>query len=161
MTTISNYKKHLKLSKRIKIEKGLEQNNSFRSISKDINEGISTISREVYNRREKEKGNHFNNFNKKCEILNKASFVCNGCPNRKKCKCDKFYYSAENAHNDCLKILVESREGINQTTEEFKNIKKVVKSGIDNGHSFAFIIHNNPDLNVTERNYQENNILGI
>lgn len=164
MTTISNYKKHLKLSERIKIEKGLEQNDSFRSISRDINKGISTISREVYNRREKEKGNHFNNFNKKCEKLNRAPFVCNGCQNRKKCKCDKFFYSAENAHNDYLKTLVESREGIDQTTEEFKNIKKVVKNGIDNGHSFALIIHNNPDLNITERtlyNYQENNILGI
>lgn len=161
MTTISNYKKHLKLSERIKIEKGLEQNDSFRNISRDINKGTSTISREVYNRREKEKGNHFN---KKCEKLNKAPFVCNGCPNRKMCKYDKFYYSAENAHNDYLKTLVESREGIDQTTEEFKNIKKVVKSGIDNGHSFALIIHNNLDLNVTERtlyNYQENNILGI
>lgn len=164
MTTISNYKKHLKLSERIKIEKGLEQNDSFRSISRDINKGISTISREVYNRREKEKGNHFNNFNKKCDKLNKAPFVCNGCPNGKKCKCDKFYYSAENAHSDYLKTLVESREGIDQTTEEFKNIKKAVKTGIDNGHSFALIIHNNPNLNITERtlyNYQENNILGI
>ena len=164
MTTISNYKKHLKLSERIKIEKGLELNLSFRSISKDINKGISTISREIFNRREKEKGNHFNNFNKKCKSTNKAPFVCNGCPNRKKCKCDKFYYSAENAHNDYLKTLVESREGIDQTTEEFKNIKKTVKEGLDKGHSFALIIHNNHDLNITERtlyNYQENNLLGI
>lgn len=164
MTTISNYKKHLKLSERIKIEKGLELNLSFRAISKDINKGVSTISREVFNRREIEKGNHFNNFNKKCEKLNTAPFVCNGCPNRKKCKCDKFYYSAENAHNDYLKTLVESREGIDQTTEEFKNIKKVVKEGIDKGHSFALIIHNNPELDITERtlyNYQENDLLEI
>ena len=130
MTTISNYKKHLKLSERIKIEKG----------------------------------NHFNNFNKKCEKLNTAPFVCNGCPNRKKCKYDKFYYSAENAQNEYFKTLVESREGIDQTTEEFKNIKKIVKDGIDKGHSFALIIHNNPDLNITERtlyNYQANNLLEV
>lgn len=164
MATISNYKKHLKLSERIKIEKGLDLNHSFRTISKDINKGISTISREVFNRREKERGNHFNNFNKKCDKLNNAPFVCNGCQNRKKCKCDKFYYSAENAHNDYLKILVESREGIDQTNEEFKNIKKVVKDGIDKGHSFALIIHNNPDLDITERtlyNYQEKDLFGI
>lgn len=164
MTTISNYKKHLKLSERIKIEKGLELNHSFRTISKDINKGISTISREIFNRREKEKGNHFNNFNKKCEKLNKAPFVCNGCPNRKKCKCDKFYYSAENAQNDYSKTLVESREGIDQTTEEFKNIKKAVQDGINKGHSFALIIHNNPNLDITERtlyNYQEKDLLSI
>lgn len=80
MATISNYKKHLKLSERIKIEKGLDLNHSFRTISKDINKGISTISREVFNRREKERGNHFN---KKCDKLNNAPFVCNGCQNRK------------------------------------------------------------------------------
>lgn len=164
MTTISNYNKHLTLSERIKIEKGLELNHSFRTISKEIKKGVSTISREVFNRREIEKGNHFNNFNKKCEKINIAPFVCNGCPNRKKCKCDKFYYSAENAQNDYHKILIESREGIDQTTEEFKHIKKVVKDGIDNGHSFALIIHNNPDLDITERtlyNYQESNLLQI
>lgn len=164
MTTISNYKKHLKLSERIKIEKHLELNHSFRAISRDINKGISTISREVFNRREKEKENHFNNFNKRCEKLEKAPFVCNGCPNRKKCKCDKYYYSAENAHNDYLKTLVESCEGIDQTTEEFKNIKSAVKDGIDKGYSFALIVHNNPNLDITERilyNYQENNLLGV
>ena len=54
MTTISNYKKNLKLSERIKIENALN-NKSYRSISRDINKGVSTISREIGNRRYKEK----------------------------------------------------------------------------------------------------------
>ena len=49
MTTISNYKKHLKLSERIKIENALNNNISFRSMSRDINKGVSTISREIVN----------------------------------------------------------------------------------------------------------------
>lgn len=53
-------KKHLKLSERIKIENTLNNNNSFRSISKDINNGVSTISREVENKRYKERSNYFN-----------------------------------------------------------------------------------------------------
>ena len=68
MTTISNYKKHLKLSERIKFKNALNNNNSFRSISRDINKGVSTISREVENRRYKEKGNYFNGLPKKCKL---------------------------------------------------------------------------------------------
>ena len=120
MTTISNYKKHLKLSERIKIEKYLNEGKSFRFISKEINKGVNTISREIVNRRYKEKGNYFNGFPGKCEKIEKAPFVCNACPNSKKCRRTKYYYCAENAQDDYKKILVESRIGIDQTTQEFK-----------------------------------------
>ena len=133
MATISNYKKHLKLSERIKIEKGLNDGNSFRTISKDINKGVNTISREVLNRRYKEKGNYFNGIPRKCEKVEKAPFVCNACPNSKKCRMTKYYYSAEAAQHDYEKILVESRIGIDQTTQEFKELNKIIKEGnIDN-----------------------------
>jgi len=162
MATISNYKKHLKLSERIKIEKALDNGESFRSISRDINKGVNTISREVLNRRYKEKGNYFNGFPGKCEKLEKAPFVCNACPNSKKCRMTKYYYSAENAQEDYKKILVESRVGIDQTTQELKQLNKIVKEDIDKGHSFALIIHNHPELDVCERtlyNYQEQGYL--
>ena len=162
MTTISNYKKHLKLSERIKIEDALNNNKSFRSISKDINKGVSTISREVENRRYKEKGNYFNGVPKKCSKLEKAPFVCNGCPNVKKCRSTKYFYSAEHAQLEYKKILKESREGIDQTTTEFKELNKIVKKDVDNGHSFALIVNNNPELNISERtlyNYQEQGYL--
>lgn len=162
MATISNYKKHLKLSERIKIENALNNNNSFRSISRDINKGVSTISREVENRRYKEKGNYFNGLPKKCEKLQKAPFVCNGCPNVRKCRLNKFFYSAEHAQQEYTKILKESREGIDQTTIEFKELNKIVKQDVNNGHSFALIVNNHPELNVSERtlyNYQEQGYL--
>lgn len=162
MTTISNYNKHLKLSERIKIENALNNNNSFRSISRDINKGVSTISREIQNRRYKEKGNYFNGLPKKCEKLEKAPFVCNGCPNVKKCRLNKFFYNAQYAQQEYERILVESREGIDQTTTEFKELNNIVKKDINNGHSFALIVNNHPELNVSERtlyNYQENGYL--
>ena len=162
MATISNYKKHLKLSERIKIEKYLNEGKSFRFISRDINKGVNTISREIVNRRYKEKGNYFNGIPKKCEKLEKAPFVCNACPNAKKCHLNKFYYAAEDAHNNYKKILVESRIGIDQTTQEFKQLNKIVKSDIEKGHSFALIIHNHPELDICERtlyNYQEQGYL--
>lgn len=162
MATISNYKKHLKLSERIKIENSLNNNHSFRNISRDINKGVSTISREVVNRRYKENGNHFNGLPKKCSKLEKAPFVCNGCPNVKKCKSNKFFYSAQLAQQEYEKVLKESREGIDKTTTEFKELNKIVKTDINNGHSFALIIHNHPELNICERtlyNYQEQGYL--
>lgn len=162
MATISNYKKHLKLSERIKIEKYLNDDKSFRFISKEINKGVNTISREIVNRRYKEKGNYFNGFPGKCEKLEKAPFICNACPNSKKCRMTKYYYSAEHAQEDYKKILVESRVGIDQTTQEFKLLNKIVKQDIDKGHSFGLIIHNHPELDVCERtlyNYQEQGYL--
>lgn len=162
MATISNYKKHLKLSERIKIEKYLNEGKSFRFISKEINKGVNTISREIENRRYKEKGNYFNGFPGKCQKLEKAPFVCNACPNSKKCRMSKYYYSAENAQEEYRRILVESRVGIDQTTQEFKQLNKTVKEDINKGHSFALIVHNHPELDVCERtlyNYQENGYL--
>ena len=57
---------------------------------------------------------------------------------------------------------MESRIGIDQTTQEFKELNKTVKEDVDKGHSFALIIHNHPELNVSERtlyNYQEHGYL--
>ena len=164
MATISNYNKHLKLSERIKIENFLNNNVSFRTISKDINKGVATISREIKNRRYKEKGNYFNEIPTKCSKIEKAPFVCNGCNKVKQCRANKYFYSAELANEDYLKILKESREGIDKTTVEFKELNKIVKKEIDQGHSFALIVNNNPELNVSERtlyNYQEKGYLDI
>ena len=162
MATISNYKKHTKLSERIKIENGLNNGLSFRTISKNINKSVSTISREVENRRYKEKGNHFNGFPGKCSKLEKAPFVCNACPNVKKCRMTKYYYSAERANEEYRKTLIESRVGIDQTTQEFKSLNKTIKEDVNKGHSFALIINNHPELNISERtlyNYQEKGYL--
>ena len=162
MATISNYKKHLKLSERIKIEKFIDEGKSFRFISKEINKGVATISREINNRRYFEKGNYFNGIVKKCPKLNKAPFVCNNCPNIKKCRCNKYFYSAERAHNDYKTLLKESREGIDMTTMEFKQLNDAVVDGIEKGHSFSLILNNHPEIDKKERtlyNYQEKGYL--
>lgn len=123
---IENYDKHLKLSERIKIENALN-NQSFSSISNDIHKGVSTISKEIQNRKYKEKGNYFNELPKKCEKIEKTPFVCNGCPNSKKCRLNKFFYSAGHLQLEYEKILKESRKDLDQTTTEFKKLNKIVK----------------------------------
>ena len=162
MASISNYNKHTTLSERIKIENGLNNGWSLRAISKEIYKSVSTVSREIKNRRYKERGNFFNSTPRKCSKLAKAPFVCNSCPDVKKCRLSKFFYQAEYAHQEYLKLLKESREGIDQTTTEFKELDNLVKEDIDKGHSFALILHNHPELNVCERTlyyYQEKGYL--
>ncbi|MEG1146932.1 MAG: helix-turn-helix domain-containing protein, partial [Bacilli bacterium] len=84
-------------TQRIKIENGLNNNKSFRKISLDIDKAHNTISREVLQRRTKVKGNSFNTLIMECPKTKKAPFVCNGCPNQKKCRYNKYFYYAKEA----------------------------------------------------------------
>lgn len=154
--------KHLTLSERIKIESKLNNKVSLRKIGKAIDKPHSTISREILNRRVLVKGNRFNNFNVKCNLTNKAPFVCNGCPNKDNCKKNRYFYIAEDAHNNYRKTLVESREGIDFENIDFRKLDRTVKEEVDNGHSFYMIIADHPEFNITERtlyNYQKKGYL--
>ncbi|MEG1310354.1 MAG: IS30 family transposase [Bacilli bacterium] len=151
MNTINIYKKHLTLTQRIKIENGLNNNKSFRKISLDIDKAHNTISREVLQRRTKVKGNSFNTLIMECPKTKKAPFVCNGCPNQKKCRYNKYFYYAKEAFDNYKFTLVDSRMGIDLNCDEFHSLDKLVKSSVDKGHSFSLILMNNPDINISKR----------
>ena len=154
--------KHLNLSQRIEIERNLNEGKSLRQIAKIIGKPHTTISREIQTRRSFQKGNPFNSLNMKCEKTEKAPFVCNGCPNKNKCRKNKFFYFAEDANNDYKKILVESREGIDFENAEFRKMDKIIKEEIDKGHSFYMIVQDHPEFDITERAlyyYQEKGYL--
>lgn len=164
MKNINIYKKHLTLSQRIKIENGLNNNWSFRKIANDINKGHNTVAREVQNRRIKVKGNPFNMTIMECPNTKKVPFVCNGCPNQKKCRFNKYFYYADDAQKDYQTTLVDSRVGIDMDCDEFHSLNTLVKSSIKKGHSFSLITLNNPDLNISKRtlyNYLEKGYLDI
>lgn len=154
--------KHLNLSQRILIESNLNENTSLRKIGTMLGKPHTTISREILTRRVFVKGNRFNNFNTKCENTDKAPFVCNGCPNKNKCKKNRYFYHAEDAHNDYRKTLVESRKGIDFENDEFRKMDKIIKDEVDKGHSFYMIVMDHPEFNITERAlyyYQEKGYL--
>ena len=154
--------KHLNLSQRIIIEGNLNENNSLRKIGEIIGKPHTTISREILSRRILIKGNHFNNFNVKCDKTQKAPFVCNGCPNKNKCRKNRYFYYTEDANNDYRKTLVESRQGIDFENDEFRKMDKIIKEEIDKGHSFYMIVTDHPEFNITERTlyyYQEKGYL--
>ena len=154
--------KHLNLSNRIIIEGKLNEAISLRKIGEFINKPHTTISREIVTRRVFIKGNSFNNFNVHCEKTEKAPFVCNGCPNKNKCKKNKYFYYAKDADDNYRKTLVESREGIDFENTEFRKMDKIIKEETDNGHSFYMIIQDHPEFDITERTlyyYQEKGYL--
>ena len=154
--------KHMTLSQRIIIEEKLNEGYSFRNIALEINMSHTTLSREVSLRRIFVKGNTFNRKLQKCDKLSKAPFVCNGCPNKKKCKFNKFFYYAKDANDDYKTTLVQSREGIDFEQPNFRNMDKIIKSEVDLGHSFYMIVQDHPEFDVTERtlyNYQEKGYL--
>ena len=78
--------KHLNLSQRIIIERNLNEGNSLRKNGEIIGKPHTTISREILSRKILVKGNHFNNFNVKCDKTQKTPFVCKDCPNKNKRK---------------------------------------------------------------------------
>ena len=154
--------KHLNLSQRIIIESKLNDNLSLRKIGESIGKTHTTISREIISRRVMVKGNPFNATIMRCNKTEKAPFVCNGCPMQKKCRKNKYFYYAQDAHNDYRKVLIESREGIDFENPDFRKMDRIVKEEVDNGHSFYMIVTDHPEFDITERtlyNYQKKGYL--
>jgi len=163
--TCNVYQKHLDLNKRIKIEKGIENNWSFRRIAEDINKSPRTISYEILKNRNIEHCTSWYSKTKVCEKTLKPPYVCNTCPSRKGCRKTRYYYFAEDAQGKYEKLKSESRKGIDMTSPEFKHLNDVVSNEIKNGHSFSMIIKNHKDeFPVGKRtlyNYVENGYLDI
>lgn len=154
--------KHLSLSQRIIIESKLNDNITLRKIGEFVGKPHTTVSREILSRRILVKGNRFNSFTIKCEKTEKAPFVCNGCPNKSNCRKNRYFYYAKDANDNYRKILVESREGIDFESNEFRKMDKIITEEINNGHSFYMIVEDHPEFNITERAlyyYQEKGYL--
>ena len=163
--TCNVYQKHLDLSKRIKIEKGIEENLNFSQIAKEINKSPRTVSYEILKNRNIEHCLSWVGKYKTCEKTLKPPYVCNTCPSRKGCRKTRYYYYAEDAQGKYEKLRSESRTGIDMTSTEFKELNKIVSNEIKNGHSFAMIIRNHKDeFSVGKRtlyNYVEKGYLDI
>lgn len=87
----------------------------------------------------------------KCDKLNTAPFVCNGCINKNKCTLEKCFYNPSLAHNEYKSILSESREGISYSEEEIVTIDKLVSPLIMKGQSLNHICANNKDSLMVSR----------
>lgn len=99
-----------------------------------------------------------------CKRLTRAPFVCNGCPSKRGCRKDKFFYRATTANRDYRTVLVEAREGINTTPDALRVLDETISPLIRQGQSPAMILMNHPELDISEKtiyNYIENGSLSV
>ena len=162
---------HMTLEDRKKIQEGLEKEMSRTEIAKIINKDISTVAKEIKNRRKLKPRNIFNNpitctkFKEcrichgkcseyeeiKCLRRDRNIGVCNLCPKINNCRLDKYFYYAKQAHQNYLYTLKDSREGVNLDTKEMLNIVSIIKPLLKKGQSIYQILQNHPEINLCSK----------
>lgn len=130
--------KHLTLSDRNDIQLGLERGETFKAIGQSILKDPTTVSKEVKrNKQVRESTCH----NLPCTLLDKAPFVCNGCPKkRQNCGYQKIFYLAKQAQKQYEQTLVESREGTPLNSKTFWDMDKVISDGVKKGQHIYHIL---------------------
>ncbi len=162
---------HLSLDDRKQIQAGLEKELTRTEIAKLINKDISTVAKEIKNRRKLKPRNPFNNpitcthFKEcgichgecskyeeiKCSRRDRKVGVCNLCPKIHSCRLDKYFYHATKAHEDYLYTLSDSREGVNLNTKEMFEIIDIIKPLLKKGQSIYQILKNHPEINLCSK----------
>ena len=130
--------KHLTLSDRNDIQLGLERGETFKAIGQSILKDPTTVSKEVKrNRQIRESTCH----NLPCPLLDKAPFVCNGCPKRRQnCGYKKIFYLAKQAQKQYEQTLIEAREGTPLNSKTFWEMDKVISDGVKKGQHIYHIL---------------------
>ena len=130
--------KHLTLSDRNDIQLGLERGETFKAIGQSILKDPTTVSKEVKrNRQVRESTCH----NLPCPLLDKAPFVCNGCPKRRQnCGYMKIFYLAKQAQKQYEQTLVEAREGTPLNSQTFLDMDKIISDGVKKGQHIYHIL---------------------
>ena len=142
--------KHMELDDRIEIQECLCKGMTFKAIAKRIGKDPTTVSKEVkLHAATYESG--FTKTKEMCPKLLKAPFVCNGCEkqNHANCKYPRRKYSARNAQKEYETILVESREGLPLTKQEFYDNEKIISDAVKEGQHIYHAIQAN-DLSVSK-----------
>ena len=130
--------KHLTLSDRNDIQLGLERGETFKAIGQLILKDPTTVSKEV--KRNKQIRDSTSN-NLPCPLLDKAPFVCNGCPKRRQnCGYKKIFYLAKQAQKQYEQTLAEAREGTPLNSKTFWDMDKVISEGVKKGQHIYHIL---------------------
>ena len=130
--------KHLTLSDRNDIQLGLERGETFKAIGQLILKDPTTVSKEVKRNRQVRESTCDK---LPCPLLNKAPFVCNGCPKRRQnCGFKKIFYLAKQAQKQYEQTLVEAREGTPLNSKTFWDMDKVISDGVKKGQHIYHIL---------------------
>lgn len=172
---------HMSLNDRIAIQVGIENGSKLVNISKNIKKDPTTISKEIKLHREI----HSRNLEKypiccknsknckfcteickkfeeiKCSRRDRSPGACNGCEKIHSCHIDHYFYYAEKAQREYSNTLVESREGINLTTLERKEIADIIVPLINKGQSIYQILSAHPEIKQCEKTIYNYIDLGV
>ena len=130
--------KHLTLSDRNDIQLGLERGETFKAIGRLILKDPTTVSKEVKRNRQVRESTCDK---LPCPLLDKAPFVCNGCPKRRQnCGFKKIFYLAKQAQKQYEQTLVEAREGTPLNSKTFWDMDKVISDGVKKGQHIYHIL---------------------
>ena len=142
--------KHMTLDDRVEIQECLNKGMTFKAIAQRIEKDQTTVSKEV-KRHGKVHANGFTKTDECCPKLLKAPFVCNGCPkrNHSNCRYPRRIYHAKTAQQEYESVLVESREGIPLTKEEFYKTEQIISSAVKSGQNVYHAIQAN-NLSVSK-----------
>ena len=158
--------KHLSLDDRKKIEEGIEKGLRKFEIAKLVNKSPSTITKEIKKNRKLKPRNIYNSPDKcihlkDCKVCisrckdyeeepcyRRDRFVgaCNNCPNIRKCKLDKYFYTAKVANQNYQYTLKDAREGVNLNTSELRNLAHILAPLIEQGQSIYQILESHPEI---------------
>jgi IS30 family transposase len=97
----------------------------------------------------------------RCSRRDRTPGACNGCSNWSHCRFDKYQYCPEDAQMDYRTTLIDSREGVNLTSQEAKAMADIIKPLLKQGQSPFQIVTNHPELGISEKtlyNYIENDV---
>lgn len=78
-----------------------------------------------------------------CKRTTRFPNVCNGCPDSSKCKLPRMYYIATTAQANYERNVRDWKRGPRPDEIEMARISKIVKKGIESGHSLDVIAHEN------------------
>lgn len=89
----------------------------------------------------------------RCDRLDKAPYVCNGCPKAiNHCTiAHKYRYDAKFADRKYRELLTDSRSGISMTKHELRHKDMVISPLISQGQSPYQIVTNHPELGISVR----------
>ena len=176
--------KHLTLAERQIIETGIRNGSTKKAIADTLGKDKSTIGKEIKahrfhqntkvyevdcteyskckNRRTHLCNPQCPNYKKfTCSRRDRSPGACNGCEKYMSCRYEKFKYSADIAEKNYRELLVGSRQGVNATVEEIKELGNKIKPLLAKGQSVYAILQNHPEIDLCEKtiyNYIEDGV---
>lgn len=162
---------HLTFQDRQIIQTGIENRSSKTAIAQTIGKDPTTVAKEIRKHRDLKRRNAFNQkhicihlkechgckrkcsryVEQTCSKRDRSPGACNKCPDISKCRLDKYFYNANDAHEQYKLELVTSREGINLTEAKRDEIANIIVPLINQGQSIYQILSAHSEINLSEK----------